>query len=184
MGIELISSRRKVQLLNVYLPYNCDDNIDEYKYYIAKIDSIITGYASPYIYVIGDFNAHVSSDSPPNRHKFGSELQSFCEDENYILSDVEYLKNITGDVFTYVSDAHTTVSWLDHVMTTFNGHSLIKTVSIDYSFVTSDHRPLSVDIDFNKIITEYCSDNKGCFVNGRVKWDEMINREVYWALSL
>ena len=46
---------------------------DDYIFYLNKIKIIIESAKTPYVYVLGDFNADIQSDSV-----FGSELVEFC----------------------------------------------------------------------------------------------------------
>jgi exonuclease III len=179
MGIEIEGDSVKLQLLNVYLPYSSADNYDDFVFYLSKLDSIIADYSSPYIFVMGDFNADVRLNAHnQENNKFGRELSKFCQDENYVLSDVSYLKDT--DTFTYYSEAHGTVSWLDHVLSTVNGHALVSDVKVDSSFVTSDHLPITLSLDFTKNLINPCSNDgmTNMYSNNRVKWDELSNSDL------
>ena len=50
------------------------------------------------------------------------------------------------DSFTYFSEAHGSTFLLDHCMTTGSGKSLISDISIENTFICSDHYPLCVNI--------------------------------------
>ena len=111
MGLEVNeSSSRQLLILNVYMPYNNPEHMDLFQYYLQVINNIIVDFPSPYSYAIGDFNYNLID---PNNNRFGKELISFCKEENFIVSDLEMLD--TSDTFTFYSEAHHTVSWLDHV---------------------------------------------------------------------
>ena len=43
--------------LTVYLPYECDMYYDDYYFYLSKLQSIIDSANTPYIFILGDFNA-------------------------------------------------------------------------------------------------------------------------------
>ena len=58
--------------LNVYMPYQCDDNYDLFVEYIGKISSIIEESVTSSLIVLGDFNAAVDS-------VFESELLEMCK---------------------------------------------------------------------------------------------------------
>ena len=152
LGIELSNSQSKsILLLNVYLPYNCDANVDSFLQYLGKIDNIVDESETPYVFIIGDFNADLSTTNGEFVHKFGKELFQYSQSEGLVISDIEFLSN---DSFTYVSEAHGTTSWLDHLVTTVNGHSLITDMSIVYDCITSDHRPLCVKVALDDIKLE------------------------------
>ena len=101
------------------MPYCYIENLDEFTAHLSKLDNIITTANTPYVYVIGDFNADLNKD-----HLFGSELASFCADMNLIISDTAHLKG----GYTFVSSAHNTTSWLDHVVCTTNAHVLLSLI--------------------------------------------------------
>ena len=98
------------------------------------------------MYVLGDYNANLRINSNKQiSPRFGKELKEFCKTENLILSDV---LNLPPDTYTFISSAHGTVSWLDHIVTTKNGHERILDITVDNSFVTSDHLPVRMELDF------------------------------------
>ena len=131
-----LNNEQCLLLLNVYLPYDDGSNLEEYQMYLAKVSTYLDGIYSA---AFGDFNGNIIS----NNHRFGKELVQFCENESLVMSDY-----ITGDknMFTYYSDSHDTVAWLDHMVSTHNLHSLIRRVWVDNTLVTADHFPLFVEI--------------------------------------
>ena len=79
-GLEIKCVLDSVHLINVYLPYQCHDNYDDYVEYLGKISAIIEGCATSKLAVIGDFNAAVETN-------FERELLTFCTDRGLIISD-------------------------------------------------------------------------------------------------
>ena len=77
-------------------------------FYLNEIKIIIESVNTPYVYVLGDFNADIQSDSV-----FGSELVEFCT-----LNKLDFIDRITlpSSSFTFISQAHGTTSWLDHIV--------------------------------------------------------------------
>ena len=65
-------------------------------------------------------------------------ILKFCNETNLIMSD-----DSKDDAFTHYSDAHHTVSWLDHGYTV-NARNLIDRVIIIDKFIMSYRRPLAV----------------------------------------
>ena len=146
LGIEVTHGDNKLLFLNIYMPYNCESNAEEFKFYLAQISSIFNEHNSPYLFVVGDFNANTNrSGSGIIEHKFGRELISFFTEENLVLSDVLHLSE--SDTFTFLSSANGVVSWLDHILTTISGNSLVTSVHIDYNYITSDHFPMIFELD-------------------------------------
>ena len=55
---------------------------------------------------------------------FESELFEFCTSYDLSISDYEFYGRDSGQ-FTYVSDAHSTTSWLDHIICSHSIHSKV-----------------------------------------------------------
>ena len=83
-----------------------------------------------------DFNACPSNN-------FGELLSQFCLEHELKISDKIILP---VDSFTYVSDAHGTCSWLDHVVSSKSAHDAIQNIEIVHQFIFSDHRPVAATI--------------------------------------
>ena len=134
LGLKITSSNATILLLNVYLPFQTDDNADEYLEILGKIQAISDSFESTNIFIIGDFNVDIKNPS-----LFTPFLNTFINDCHLIASDTLLL---SSDAFTYVSDAHGSRSWLDHVLTTHSSHSSISDIEVKYDCVSSDHLPL------------------------------------------
>ena len=74
MEIDIKIDSITMTVLNVYMPYDRGNNIEEYQSYLAKVDSTLS--ENHYACTMGDFNANILSDT----HRFGTELMSlsFC----------------------------------------------------------------------------------------------------------
>ena len=110
MCLELSTDNKSLILINVYLPCDSVDNTDDFLFYLAKINSFIVNHHSPYACVIGDFNANMKEGCQSH---FEEELKKFCVSENFTIADKLLCDN---DTFTFFSEAHSSVSWLDHVI--------------------------------------------------------------------
>ena len=95
IGIKYKRQDVDILLLSVYLPYKSADNFDEFLHCLNKIIQIMHNHTSPYVYVLGDFNA----DS--TLILIGS-LQ-ICDVNLLIISDRAHLPM---DTFTFISNAH------------------------------------------------------------------------------
>ena len=157
---------KQILFVNVYMPYCSNDNLPEFQFYLGKINRIIEDANTPYVYVIGDLNANTRRGQ---HHLFGDELIDFCLHDNLVLSDVILCKEET---YTYFSTAHFSVSWLDHVISSHSAHTLIHTIRVDYSFVSSDHHPLLMDIDVC-VTSQFDDDSDGGNKRHKevIKWD-------------
>ena len=138
LGIELQSNNFTLLFLTVYLPYECDKFYDDYCFYLSKLQCIIDSANTPYVFILGDFNADIQNTSI-----FGAELLDFCDNNTLCFLDKEFL---SPDSFTNISQAHGTTSWLDHCITTTSGKSITSGVSIIDNIVCSDHFPLCIDL--------------------------------------
>lgn len=170
LSIVINNGDKSVQLVNVYFPYDSIDNADDFMFCLAKADSIVCDADSPYVYICGDFNSNVLVET-----RFGKELKSFCNNVNLVISDL--LLKPEG-MYTYLSDAHHSVSWLDHIVTTCNGHELIHNVCVDNSFISSDHFPLSFDINIRKLLVDNGTVEHNVRTKYKIKWDELSAAEL------
>ena len=164
-GIIIESNIGKILALNVYLPYdnNDSDSLDNYRLNLATISSIIDEYNISNLLLSGDFNAD------PNKGRFWRELKCLIE-KCKLKTDVEL--NFSNDsVFTYLSPAHSTTSWIDHILMSNNIFKVIRNVFINYDLSLYDHFPLcfSLDLKFNNINDINNNKNKTKYV----KWHKM-----------
>ena len=154
---------KEYYLINVYLPYDCMDNRDEFIDCLAKLKTFIDCIDSTCITVVGDFNANLSRTS-----LFGDILQQFCIDNSFCIVDVDTLPT---DTYTYVSYSWGTTSWLDHVLCTGDAKHCTSNLEVRYECVLLDHHPVLGNIDIN-IITACHADN-GRVVIPIIKWDKL-----------
>ena len=163
----------EIFLLNSYLPYCCYPNLDDFLNYLSIIDSYLKLHT--FSAALGDFNSDVGRSC---KHLFGDHLIDFCDREGYIISDV-VLHN-DDNAFTFYSEAHDTVSRLDHLITNANSHFLVDNVNIDYSFVTSDHFPVSFDLKISNICTEQIEDDTAAPSDnhGRIDWQQASDDDI------
>ena len=170
LGINININGNDVLILNVYLPCDNAENENDFICYLAKISSIVTSHPTGSVMVMGDFNANLL---PNVGRRFGDILLNFCEDESLIISDYVALNN--SDPYTFYSEAHGSVSWLDHVVTTKNVHKSIENVHILKSYVSSDHLPVSVALkvdSFTPVKVE--SAVKGV----TIQWSELSEQDI------
>ena len=148
MAVKFEYDNQKVLILNVYMPYDDRSHGENYECFLSHlglIHSLIQDSDTSCAFVIGDWNANISNNSI-----FGNELLSFCSDFNYVLSDVNILGQ-TDNNFTFYSESHSTTSWLDHCLSTVQGHNTISSVNILHDFHTSDHFPISVALNIDNL---------------------------------
>jgi exonuclease III len=174
LGLEVQCQNTKLLLINTYLPCSSHENLDDFLFYLVKIDSIVTAADTCHCMVIGDFNADLKCNSDGNvTHLFGRSLLSFCESESLIISDYVHLDSST---VTYNNVSLGTASWLDHLVSTSSMHALIDSVSVDSSYITSDHFPLSAKLNLDCVHIEADNEDSGsgCFI----KWDRLSSEQL------
>ncbi|KAL7369458.1 hypothetical protein ABVT39_022833, partial [Epinephelus coioides] len=140
-------------ILNVYTPYECSSNEDEYLHKLAFIGSFIEENECTRIYVMGDLNADISD----RKSVFGRYLVEFCHDNKLLLTSKIHLPT---DSYTYVSEAWNTTSWLDHCVSTADAHECVDKVEILYGFATTDHMPVSIMLNVENLPTMTTDDNQ------------------------
>ena len=134
LGMNIVYENINLMLLNVYLPYYCPANIEDYSICIGKIASIIENYDTNQIMILGDLNAGLQSP-------FYNEWLEYTAGANLIFSDVQKLPS---DSYTHINFASLQRKWLDHCISSLSVHAAITSIAIDYSFTGSDHLPLCV----------------------------------------
>ena len=88
--------------------------------------------------ILGDWNADISDVNS----MFAIHLKDFCSDTGMVISDEAML---AGDTFTQLSERWHSTSWLDHCLSTSDGHNLITAMHVQYGTSCRDHIPLIVD---------------------------------------
>ena len=90
VGIELCSSSiEKYLFLYVYLPYQCEDNFDEFMKYMGNISDNFRESPFSHVCILGDFNAGVGP-------LFENELVELCGKHSLHLSDYSILGRSSG----------------------------------------------------------------------------------------
>jgi hypothetical protein len=142
MGLRISVGPINYLLLNIYMP--CDirtfDSLVNYRNMCAEIESILESEPEcesiHKILIIGDFNAD------PIKGRFWAEIEKIVTNKGLFVAD----SVLPMDSFTYLSAAHNSTSWLDHIIT--SDKNCIKEVNILYGKTIFDHIPVSVLIEF------------------------------------
>ena len=80
LGVTININTCPCYFLNVYLPYQCDDNYDVFVEYIGKLSALIDEVSTSNLILLDDFNAAVNTT-------FESELVDLCTSYKLIISD-------------------------------------------------------------------------------------------------
>ena len=145
IGLKLSFNSCSYLILNIYMP--CDDRSEEslfkFRRVCAKLAEIKDNENVNHLILAGDFN------SDPNKGRFWEYLMYFINNENLFIAD----EKMPNDSFTYFSPAHSSTSWIDHVVT--SNLNLIKNIAVLYGATVFDHIPLkfelSVPYDFREV---------------------------------
>ena len=165
--IKITDCNKVFFLINVYMPYESDVNLDKYQDCLGKLSVFMQETASTCISVVGDFNADISKTSV-----FGDILYKYCNEHSLHIVDKTSLPTST---YTYVSAAWGTTSWLDHVICTEDAMECVSDIKVVYDCICSDHHPVSFIIDTN-IIPVTCSNNNE--IKRHINWDKLLVKDL------
>ena len=164
VGISVTSGNYSHVILCVYLKCASgrDDHKEIFQGQLEELKFIIEGLDTTSVSIIGDMNADIMKPT----HTHGPLLRQFAIENGLIISS-EIL--LPSDSFTYVSEMRAgETSWLDHCVSTEDGHGLISDISIDYQSAISDHIPLYIKLNINKLPIVMNENNN---VTPKIKWE-------------
>ena len=77
--------------------------------------------------------------------------------------------------FTFHSDAHDTVSWLDHAVSSFSMHEIISEMDVLHNHLNSDHFPLSrcIQIGAKDECPTGLVDDEKLIKFHKIEWDQL-----------
>ena len=148
IGISINNNNCKHIILCVYMKTASGghgDNKEIFQGQLEELKMIIDELDTTSVTIIGDLNADVINPSHPH----GPLLKQFSVDNGLIISSELMLP---GDSFSFISEMNPgQVSWLDHCVSTQDGHNIINNMRIDYQLACRDHIPLVVELGLDKI---------------------------------
>ena len=157
LGLKVDCPHSPLLGINVYLPYYCEENYDDYLFYIGKILSVVDELDNCGLMVLGDFNCTPGGD-------FYREWLNACGDYSLTFSDVERLP---AQTFTHVNNYSLSKSWLDHCLSSETVNIAITDVKVDCNYSGSDHVPLLVEIGVQNMFREVSIESG----SESIKWD-------------
>ena len=140
----------KLRLSKNGINYNTYESPDNYMQILAEISAIIQNCSTHEVVILGDLNADF-------KRRFGQELRNLQMKTNCIWCNWCILHDFDSGFYTYISEAHSSASWLDHVVCTRTSNRDILSCSILYDLAFSDHIPLEIiysyscDADINSV---------------------------------
>ena len=156
-------------IITVYLPYQSNNNEEEFLSKLGILFSIMNDLESDNIMVLGDFNAHLGL----NPSRFGNFLSESCIENNYLISSKLLLPS---DSHTYISERWGSTSWLDHCISTERAHDLIVDMKIEYNLAAGYHIPFGCNLNLN-LSAEFIPVNNARPVSS-IKWDKLSDHEI------
>ena len=121
------------------------DNMEIFQGQLEELKMIIDELDTTSVTIIGDFNADVVNPLHPH----GPLLTHFSGDNGLVISSERMLPS---DSFSFISEMNPgQLSWLDHCVSTQDGHNIINSMHIDYQLSCRDHIPLVVVLGLDKL---------------------------------
>ena len=169
-AIELNIESHRVIILNVYMPYQCEQNRETYIHCLGAIKSLIDEFPTTSFMIVGDWNANLKSGG---NSMFGKPMSDFCQDNNLTISDKELLPESS---YTYISESHNTCTWIDHIVSSNDIKTAIDNITIAYDVTESDHIPIIIHV--NMQLTPVLSNNSVNIGNRKIKWDNFTKKDI------
>ena len=165
VGINIFNGSYHHTILCVYLKCASgrEDHAEIFQGQLEELKHIIEGLNTTSVSIMGDFNADFAN--PAHRH--GQFFKQFIVN-NGLTNSSEVM--LPADSFTFVSEMRQgETSWLDHCISTQDGHNIISNVTIEYNLACSDHLPISVLFNINKLPT-VCEETNEYTL--KLNWDD------------
>lgn len=90
----------------------------------------------------------MNADISDIKSLFGQHLIRFCKENKLMLSSQILMPE---DSYTYISEAWSTTSWLDHCICTADAHDCLEKLEILYDLVISDHIPVLMTLNVENL---------------------------------
>ena len=153
------------------MPYQCIQNQEQYVDNLWNIYSFIESINTTNFMIIGDWNANLGISG---NSLFGPIMEDFCTENNLIISTKRLLP---PDTYSHVSRRtdNTFKSWLDHVVSSKDCHTVIGKIDMLYNLKDDDHIPFIVHVksgDIPKVLSETND------VSPKVNWINIKDSEI------
>ena len=165
IGINICVGNKKHVILCVYMKSASGGQGDHNEIFLGQLEElklIINDLDTTSVTIIGDWNADLVKQNHPHGHL----LRQFSCETGLIISSENMLPN---NSFTFISEMRLGVtSWLDHCVSTKDGHKVIDSMSIDYNLSFRDHIPLIMKLNLDQLPSV---ENDANDVAPRLNWD-------------
>lgn len=164
VGVEICINSRTCVLLCVYLPYQCDQNLEDYSLKLGALGAILEELNSTCYTIIGDWNVDLCN----NTSVFAQLAIDFCQDRDLVHSSQVFLPM---DTYSFVSSAWGSTSWIDHAVSSMDFHNTINRMSMSYDITDEDHIPFLLFLNLDIVPELTVSDN--CLDKMYLCWDKI-----------
>ena len=147
VAIEINLGTSSLVILNIYMPYQCPQNQEQYIDNLWNIYSFIESIHTTNFMIIGDWNANLGISGAS---LFGPTMEEFCDENNLTISTKSLLP---PDTYSHISRRSDNIfkSWLDHVVSSNDTHMAIENIDMLYNVTDEDHIPFVVHIQVDNI---------------------------------
>ena len=179
VAIELQLESTKFIIFNVYLPYQCKDNEDEYLSCLGCIKTFVKDIDCTNFLIIGDWNANLGKSGT---HLVQPIMSDFCNENQLILSSKLLLPDTT---YTQVQLREGTLfySWLDHIVSSADCHKSIEEIQVHYNLTDEDQIPVSISVEVDNLPKLSKTNND---YSGKINWDCLSdqNKKLYYDRTM
>lgn len=163
-AIEISIDNTKLNIVSVYMPYQCHDNEEIYINNLGALSAIVEEFDHSCYVIMGDWNANLKD---VKNSMFANHMLNFCE-ENYLSLSSRVL--LPADSYSCISESWNSTSWLDHVVSSEDFHNTISDITIHYEITDVDHVPVSVNINYEQA-PRLSNDTNSC--TAKMRWDAL-----------
>ena len=163
VAIEVNLGSSTLAILNIYMPYQCIQNKEQYIDNLWNIYSFIDSINTTNFMIIGDWNANLGQSG---NSIFEPTMVDFCEENNLVISTKELLPSNSYSHISTRSD-NMFKTWIDHVVSSKDAHNNI---------TDEDHIPFVAHLNVENILKITLETNE--VVSG-VKWSNIKDAELH-----
>ena len=128
-----------ILIINVYMPCDARQNVDEYETILSDISNVILEYKASFVILGGDFNCDLDRTSP-----ITCILKDFLCNESFINVNDSCSNDID---YTYINHFTGSTSNIDHFFVTGNlSDCIIDNKTVEKGNNLSDHLPLVLEV--------------------------------------
>ena len=171
VAIEIDLGGIKIIILNIYMPYQCTQNKEQYFENLCNINAFIENINTTNFMVIGDWNANLREGG---KSLFGPTMIDFCKENNLVISTKSILP---PDSYTHIStrEGNTFKTWIDHVVSSNDLHNAINKIEILHEVTDDDHFPLIINLNVNSIPKVSIETNN---IDPKINWHSIKDSEI------